>query len=112
MLPARHPTGGARHSLWRGWPVSPRSATDAAAVGTLLGAAAALRESAVVLLVGAGTPLLEATGGRLSPAERIDVDRAIGRIDDQVTLRAAFAEGQRDPEAVVAAARTRIRAVS
>jgi tetratricopeptide (TPR) repeat protein len=85
---------------------------DTLAVGRLLGAAAALRESAVIPLVGAGTPLFEATGGRLSPEERIDINRAIGRVHDPTAMHAAFAEGQRDPEAVVAAARARVDALS
>jgi tetratricopeptide (TPR) repeat protein len=80
---------------------------DAEAVGTFLGAAAALRESTAGMVFGAGYPLLEATGGRLSSAERTDVDRAIARLDDIAAMDAAFAEGQRDSEAVLAAARNR-----
>jgi predicted ATPase/DNA-binding SARP family transcriptional activator len=78
---------------------------DPVAVGRFLGAAAALRDAAAIPLLGAGTPLAEATGGSLSPEERIDIERAIHRLHDRVAMEEAFEEGQRDPEAVVAAAR-------
>jgi tetratricopeptide (TPR) repeat protein len=78
---------------------------DPVAVGRFLGAAAVLRDAAAIPLLGAGTPLFEATGGRLSPEERIDIERAIHRLDDLVAMEVGFAEGQRNPEAVVAAAR-------
>jgi hypothetical protein len=80
---------------------------DAVAVGRFLGAAVVLRDAAAIPLLGAGTPLFEATGGRLSPEERIDIERAIHRLHDLDAMEVGFVEGQRDPEAVVAAARVR-----
>ena len=55
-------------------------------MATMLGAAAAAREM---------------TAGRLTAAERNDIDRAIARLQGQATLDAAFAEGHRDPQAVL-----------
>jgi predicted ATPase/DNA-binding SARP family transcriptional activator len=80
---------------------------DARTVGRLLGAAEALRGSTAVALLGVQSLLLNATGGRLSPAERVDVDRARARIDDQRTMDVAFADGEREPETVVADERSR-----
>ena len=74
---------------------------DAQATGLLLGAAAALREATVSTMLGAAAALQEMTAGRLTAIERIDIDRAIARIDDPATLDAAFAQGRRDPQAVL-----------
>ena len=80
---------------------------DARATGRLLGAAAALREGNVGPVLGAATALRETITGRLSAAERIDTDRAIARFGDHATLDAAFAEGLRDPQAVLSVTRAR-----
>ena len=69
--------------------------------GLLLGAAAALREATVATMLGAAAAAREMTAGRLTAAERNDIDRAIARLHDPATLDAAFAEGHRDPQAVL-----------
>jgi predicted ATPase/DNA-binding SARP family transcriptional activator len=78
---------------------------DARATGRLLGAAAALREGTLGPVLGAATALRETITGRLSAAERIDTDRAVARFGDHETLDAAFAEGLRDPQAVLSVTR-------
>jgi len=80
---------------------------DARATGRLLGAAAALREGTLGPVLGAATALRETITGRLSAAERIDTDRAVARFGDRETLDAAFAEGLRDPQAVLSVTRAR-----
>jgi hypothetical protein len=57
--------------------------------------------------LGAATALRETITGRLSAAERIDTDRAVARFGDRETLDAAFAEGLRDPQAVLSVTRAR-----
>ena len=52
-------------------------------------------------LLGAAAALLKMTAGRLTAAERTDIDRAIARLRDHATLDAAFEEGHRDPQAVL-----------
>ena len=76
---------------------------DPDATGRLLGAASALRD--VATLLGGAVDLHQVTGGPLPSTERIDVDRAIARLEDRDALNAAFAEGQSDPEAVIAQTR-------
>ncbi len=66
-------------------------AGDDETVGHFLGAAAALRERA---------------GGPLVGQERIDVDRALARVDDKDGAAVAFAASYADARAVVAEART------
>jgi len=78
---------------------------DAPATGRLLGAAAALRAGNVGPVLGAVTAQRETTTGRLSAAERIDTGRAVARFGDRATLDAAFAEGLRDPQAVLSVTR-------
>jgi predicted ATPase/DNA-binding SARP family transcriptional activator/tetratricopeptide (TPR) repeat protein len=78
---------------------------DPAATGRLLGAAAALREGPVGALFSAATKLREMRSGALSAAERVDIDRAVARIDDRVAFDAAYAAGRREPQAVLKAAR-------
>jgi predicted ATPase/DNA-binding SARP family transcriptional activator len=78
---------------------------DASATGRLLGAAAALREGTVGTLLGAANDLRVMRFGGLSAAERVDIDRAVARIDDRVTFDAAYAGGRREPPAVLKAAR-------
>ena len=78
---------------------------DPAATGRLLGAAAALREGPVGALFSAATKLREMRSGALSAAERVDIDRAVARIDDRVAFDAAYAGGRREPQAVLNAAR-------
>jgi len=78
---------------------------DPGATGRLLGAAAALREGTVGTLLGAATELREMRFGGLSSAERVDIDRAVARIEDRVAFDAAYARGRREPQAVLNAAR-------
>jgi tetratricopeptide (TPR) repeat protein len=59
---------------------------DAETTGALLGAADALRE---------------ATGGPLPAPERVDVDRAVDRLDDRAVLDTARAVGRADPQRVL-----------
>ena len=75
--------------------------SDPRATGLLLGAAAALRESTVATMLGAAAALREMTAGRLTAAERTDIDRAIARLRDHAALDAAFEEGHRDPQPVL-----------
>ncbi len=79
---------------------------DPSATGGLLGAAAALREGTVGTVLGAANELREMRFGGLSAAERVDIDRAVARIDDRVAFDAAYAAGRREPQAVLNAART------
>ncbi len=74
---------------------------DPQATGLLLGAGAALREATAATMLGAAAAAREMTAGRLTAAERNDIDRAITRLHDHATLDAAFAEGHRDPQAVL-----------
>ena len=81
---------------------------DAGTAGRLLGAAAALREgpaARVGTLLGFATELRETRFGGLSAAERVDIDRATARIADRLTFDAAYAEGRRDPGAVLSSVR-------
>lgn len=78
---------------------------DPSATGRLLGAAAALREGQAGALFSAATKLREMRFGGLSAAERVDIDRAVARIDDRVTFDAAYAGGRREPQTVLNAAR-------
>jgi predicted ATPase/DNA-binding SARP family transcriptional activator len=78
---------------------------DPSATGRLLGAAAALREGTVGTLLGAANELREMRFGGLSAAERVDIDRAVARIDDRVAFDAAYAGGCREPQEVLNAAR-------
>jgi len=78
---------------------------DPHTTGLLLGAAAALREATVATMLGAAAAAREMTVGRLTAAERNDIDRAIARLHEHATLDAAFAEGYRDPQAVLKASR-------
>ena len=75
--------------------------SDPRATGLLLGAAAALRESTVATMLGAAAALREMTAGRLTAAERTDIDRAIARLRDHAVLDTAFEEGHRDPQPVL-----------
>jgi hypothetical protein len=66
--------------------------------GLLLGAAAALRDARVATMLGAAAAAREMTAGRLTAAERNDIDRTIARLHDHATLDAAFAAGHHDPQ--------------
>jgi predicted ATPase len=57
--------------------------------------------------LGAAAVLREATGGALVRAERVDVERVLGRVGDGEVMSAAFTTGRADPKAVVAGARAR-----
>ena len=81
--------------------------SDAGATGTLLGAAAALRQGNVGPVLGAATAVRETITGRLSAAEGIDTGRAAARFGGRAALDAAFAEGLRDPQAVLSVARAK-----
>jgi predicted ATPase len=76
---------------------------DAAAAGRLLGAADAFREGTVGTVMGQGTGMRETIIGRLSAAEHNALGRAATRIRDKAVLNAAYADGLRDPLAVVSA---------
>jgi hypothetical protein len=75
---------------------------DASATGRLLGAASAFREGTVGTVMGQATPMRETIIGRLFVAERSDTGRAVA--GDQAAFDAAYAEGLRDPLAVLNAA--------
>ncbi len=77
----------------------------AAATGRLLGAASAFREGTVGTVMGQGTPLRETIIGRLSAAEHDATGTATARVGDRAAFDAAYAEGLRDPLAVLRAAR-------
>jgi predicted ATPase/DNA-binding SARP family transcriptional activator len=78
---------------------------DAGATGRLLGAASAFREGTVGTVMGQGTAMRETIIGRLLAMERNDADRAAARFAGQAAFDAAYAEGLRDPLAVLGAAR-------
>jgi tetratricopeptide (TPR) repeat protein len=78
---------------------------DASATGLLLGAASAFREGTVGTVMGQGTAMRETIIGRLLAMERNDTGRAAARFAGQAAFDAAYAEGLRDPRAVLAAAR-------
>jgi hypothetical protein len=52
-------------------------------------------------MLGAAAALREMTAGRLTAAERTDIDRGIARLRDHAVLDAAFEEGHRDPQPVL-----------
>jgi hypothetical protein len=78
---------------------------DASATGRLLGAASAFREGTVGTVMGQGTAMRETIIGRLFAAEHNETDRAAARVGDRAAFDAAYAEGLRDPLAVLSAAR-------
>jgi predicted ATPase/DNA-binding SARP family transcriptional activator/tetratricopeptide (TPR) repeat protein len=78
---------------------------DAGAAGRLLAAASALREGTVGTVMGQGTAMRETIIGRLLAAERAGIARAIPGAGDRAAFDAAYAEGLRDPLAVLSAAR-------
>jgi predicted ATPase/DNA-binding SARP family transcriptional activator len=78
---------------------------DAAAAGRLLGAASAFREGTVGTVMGQGTAMRETIIGRLFAAEHNDSGRATVRAADRAAFGAAYAEGRRDPLAMLSAAR-------
>ncbi len=59
-------------------------------------------DQAMGLLLGAADALRAATGGRLQPAESVDVDRAIARVHDHSAVDAAANAGRGDPRGVIA----------
>jgi tetratricopeptide (TPR) repeat protein len=59
--------------------------------------------------LGAASVLREATGGALVRAERIDIERALGRVVDHVVMDAAFAAGCTDPPSVITNTRATTR---
>lgn len=77
---------------------------DAGATGRLRGAASALREGTVGTVIGQGTAMRETIIGRLHTADR--AGRPATRIGDRAAFDAAYAEGLRDPLAVLRAAST------
>jgi predicted ATPase/DNA-binding SARP family transcriptional activator len=78
---------------------------EASAAGRLLGAASAYREGTVGTVMGQGTALRETIIGRLFAAQRDETGRAVVCRGDQAAFDAAYAEGLRDPLAVLSAAR-------
>jgi predicted ATPase/DNA-binding SARP family transcriptional activator len=78
---------------------------DASATGRLLGAASAFREGTVGTVMGQGTAMRETIIGRLFAAEHDETDRAAARVGDRAAFDAAYAEGLRDPLAVLSAVR-------
>ena len=79
---------------------------DASAAGRLLGAASAYREGTVGTVMGQGTAMRETIIGRLFEAQRDETGRTVVCAGDQAAFDAAYAEGLRDPLAVLSAART------
>ena len=79
---------------------------DASVTGRLLGAASAFREGTVGTVLGQGTAMRETIIGRLAAAEHDEAGRAAARFGDQEAFAAAYADGLRDPLAVLSAART------
>jgi tetratricopeptide (TPR) repeat protein len=78
---------------------------DASAAGRLLGAASAYREGTVGTVMGQGTAMRETIIGRLFEALRDETGRTVVCPGDQAAFDAAYAEGLRDPLAVLSAAR-------
>ena len=78
---------------------------DPTATGRLLGAASAFREGTVGTVMGQGTAMRETIIGRLLAAQHNDSGRAAVRAGDGDGFGAAYAEGLRDPLAVLSAAR-------
>jgi ATP/maltotriose-dependent transcriptional regulator MalT len=78
---------------------------EASATGRLLGAASAFREGTVGTVMGQGTAMREIIIGRLLAMERNDTGRAVARFAGQAAFDAAYAEGLRDPLAVLSGAR-------
>jgi predicted ATPase/DNA-binding SARP family transcriptional activator len=77
---------------------------DSAAAGRLLGAAAAYRDGTVGTVMGQGTAVRETIIGRLYAAEVADARRTAGWLSAALLASPAYADGQRDPLAVAAAA--------
>jgi predicted ATPase/DNA-binding SARP family transcriptional activator len=77
---------------------------DASAAGRLLGAASAYREGTVGTVMGQGTAMRETIIGRLFEAQRDETGRTVVCAGDQAAFDAAYAEGLRDPLAVLSAA--------
>jgi tetratricopeptide (TPR) repeat protein len=75
---------------------------DPKTAGKLLGAATALREGSVVTAVGAATAQ---RGIALGHLDRVDIDRTIARVGGCPAYDRAYAEGLRDPQAVLTAVR-------
>ncbi len=78
---------------------------DASATGRLLGAASAFLEGTVATVMGQGTAMRETIIGRLLAMERNDSGRVAARFAGEAAFDAAYAEGLRDPLAVLSAAR-------
>jgi hypothetical protein len=78
---------------------------DVGATGRLRGAASAFREGTVGTVIGQGTALRETIIGRLFVAERSRAGLADAPAGDRDVLDAAYAQGRRDPLAVLSAAR-------
>jgi predicted ATPase/DNA-binding SARP family transcriptional activator len=78
---------------------------DASAAGRLLAAASAYHEGTVGTVMGQGTAMRETIIGRLLAMEQDDTSRAVARFAGQPAFDAAYAEGLRDPLAVLTAAR-------
>ncbi len=78
---------------------------DAYAAGRLHGAASAFRAGTVGTVMGQGTAVRETIVGRLLTAERADVSRRDMRVSDRAARDAGYAEGVRDPLAVLSTAR-------
>lgn len=77
---------------------------DASAAGRLLGAASAYREGTVGTVMGQGAAMRETIIGRLFEAQRDETGRTVARAGHQAAFDAAYAEGLRDPLAVLSAA--------
>jgi len=78
---------------------------DAAASGRLLGAAAALREGAVGTVMGQGTAVRETIVARLAAAGHNAFGRAAARVGGDRAFGTGYAEGLRDPLAVLGSSR-------
>jgi predicted ATPase len=77
-----------------------------------LAGVAALRgdDESVGRYLGAAEALREATGGPVTAAERVDVERVLARVGDHALMDAAFVAGRADAQAAVAFARATHRA--
>ena len=78
---------------------------DPSAAGRLLAAASVFREGTVGTVMGQGTAMRETIIGRLLTIERSDDGRAVARLAGLPEFDTAYAEGLRDPLAVLSATR-------
>jgi hypothetical protein len=83
---------------------------QALALEGLAGVAALERDDVTTgLVLGAAGALRERGGGPLLAAERLDVDRALDRVENHDAFDSAYARGVADPQAVIRDAASTVR---